>query len=174
MCAYLYAVRGRPKDLRNSDSCSKQHHRMPTGPPSVTPLELQGTNWLTDVSERHPYSHPTGRQTAMAAYTNDTGDVVCAVVEKSTDKLIGGTSDEGFDFHCGPGGDFPTEPPFVRYAEVDTVEDRRCERYRSFSFTIPSATNRLGRAILCPSVATRNVGKASLNLVPRRDLEDLR
>ena len=106
--------------------------------------------------------------------TNDTGDVVRAFVEKSTDKLIGGTSDEGFDFHCGPGGDFPTEPPFVRYAEVDNVEDRRCERYRSFSFTISSATNRLGRAILCPSVATRNVGKASLNLVPRRDLEDLR
>jgi len=58
--------------------------------------------------------------------TNHTGDVVCAVVEESTDKLIGGKSDEGLIVQCGPGGDFPTEPPVVRYNEVDAVEDRGC------------------------------------------------
>ena len=56
--------------------------------------------------------------------TNDTDDDVSAVVEESTDKLIGGKSDDGLIVHRGPGGDFPTEPPVVRYNEVDAMEDR--------------------------------------------------
>ena len=63
--------------LRNSDSCSKQHHQMPIGPPSVTlTLELNRHQSDSDVSEQQPHSHPTRRQTAIDAYTKNLTDPV--------------------------------------------------------------------------------------------------
>lgn len=45
----------------NSDSCSKQHTRVPNEPPGVTPTHgLNAPNW-DDVGERHTNSHPPGR-----------------------------------------------------------------------------------------------------------------
>lgn len=57
---------------RNSDSCSKQHTRVPNEPPGVTlTRELEAPNWV-DVGERHPIlihpGSPTHSRTC-GAYT---------------------------------------------------------------------------------------------------------